>query len=244
MIGLPVDEQIDQVYEIARPGHGGSVMSWRRRVSHLLLVFGVLLLGIYAGARLHSVLLSRAAVRNFKQQQQVTLIRDVTGGEIASKAPDFALWSPKRISDYQQSLSLSFSPAVALLRVPKIDLEVPVLEGTDDLTLNRGVGLIAGTARPGETGNIGIAGHRDGFFRGLKDVQVGDTFELATRGATKTYIIDRIVIVDPNDVSVLSARSTDSVTLVTCYPFYFVGSAPQRYIVQASIVDSGSRSAN
>jgi len=115
---------------------------------------------------------------------------------------------------------------------------VPVFNGTDALTLNRGAGRIVETAWPGEQGNIGIAAHRDGFFRGLKDVGLGDTIEMVTLSQTETYIIDRITIVDPSDVSVLQPRQRTSLTLITCYPFYFLGSAPQRYIVQASAAES------
>jgi sortase A len=129
---------------------------------------------------------------------------------------------------------------LAVLRVRSIDLEVPVLEGTNDLTLNRGTGWIPGTTRPGAPGNIGIAGHRDGFFRGLKDLKVNDTLELVTGDRTYTYSVDQIRIVNPNDVSVLRPSAAPSLTLVTCYPFYFVGSAPQRYIVHASVRRSQS----
>jgi sortase A len=101
--------------------------------------------------------------------------------------------------------------------------------------MDRAVGFIAGTARPGENGNIGISGHRDGFFRGLKDIREGDGIELVTATGTDTYTIDSIVLVKPADVSVLAPRPRPSITLVTCYPFYFVGSAPKRYIVQASM---------
>ena len=94
-----------------------------------------------------------------------------------------------------------------------------------------------GTANPGENGNMAIAGHRDGFFRGLKDLGVGDTIEMATMGRTATYIIHRITIVDPDNVSVLKPGPHASLTLITCYPFYFVGSAPKRYIVQASAAE-------
>jgi sortase A len=93
---------------------------------------------------------------------------------------------------------------------------------------------------PGRQGNIGIAGHRDGFFRALKDVVAGDTIELESLGRTDSYRIDQAVIVDPNDTSVLRPRATPSLTLVTCYPFYFVGSAPKRYILRASIVSSAT----
>ena len=126
---------------------------------------------------------------------------------------------------------------LAVLRISAINLEVPVLEGTDDLTLNRAVGHIEGTAAPGETGNVGIAGHRDGFFRGLKDIHLGDTFDLFTEKGNSRYVVDEIVIVSPDDVSVLAPRSKPALTLVTCYPFYFVGSAPLRYIVHATITD-------
>jgi sortase A len=112
-------------------------------------------------------------------------------------------------------------------------IEAPVLEGTDDWTLNRGVGHIADTAAPGAPGNIGIAGHRDGFFRALKDIAVGDVIELDTLHETIPYRVERVWIVEPDDVSVLDPTTTPAVTLVTCYPFYFVGSAPQRYIVRA-----------
>ncbi len=114
---------------------------------------------------------------------------------------------------------------------------MPVLEGTDDLTLDRGVGHIPGTAALGEAGNVGIAGHRDGFFRGLKDVHVGDTIDVYTQRGRSRYVVDEIQIVSPDNVSVLAPRAEPSLTLVTCYPFYFVGSAPSRYIVHATMAD-------
>ncbi len=124
-----------------------------------------------------------------------------------------------------------------MLRIPKIRLEVAVLPGTDDRTLDRGVGHIEDTAPPGTDGNSGLAGHRDGFFRGLKDIAPGDAIVLETLDATETYLVERTWIVNPDDVSVLDPTPTRSLTLVTCYPFYFVGSAPQRFIVRAVRVD-------
>jgi sortase A len=125
-----------------------------------------------------------------------------------------------------------------VLRIERVRLRVPVFEGTSDTILNRGAGWIEGTARPGEPGNVGVAGHRDGFFRGLKDVAVGDRIEIDTGQATQIFSVDEISIVNPDDVHVLYPRSRPSLTLVTCYPFYFVGSAPQRYIVHASVVEA------
>lgn len=113
-----------------------------------------------------------------------------------------------------------------------------MLEGTDDVTLNRGVGWIPGTARPLESGNIGIAGHRDGFFRGLKDISVGDVLELESAGSYASYSVDEIEIVEPKDAAVLRPRAKPAITLVTCYPFYFVGSAPNRFIVHAALTQT------
>ncbi len=152
---------------------------------------------------------------------------------IHAGAPDQSLWSPKRVSAWREALAKPAPAPVAVLRIPKIRLEVPVLPGTDDSTLDRGVGYIEGTAPPGQEGNLGIAGHRDGFFRGLKDVAPGDLVEVEAIARKDTYRVERTWVVDPEDVSVLDPTPARSVTLVTCYPFYFVGSAPRRFIVRA-----------
>ena len=216
-------------------------MRWLRQLERLLLIVGVLALALYVAARIHRTVLSNAVLRSFKTQARVP-VAGPQGKALSTAAPDFSLWSGKRVKEYQESLEAHFSPAIGILRIPKIEVEVPVLEGTDDLILNRGVGHVAGTANPGENGNVAIAGHRDGFFRGLKDVVVGDKIELVTLQRTETYTIDRITIVERTDVSVLQPRARASLTLITCYPFYFVGSAPQRYIVQAFIADSAATS--
>lgn len=209
------------------------------RIQRLLLVSGVLLIGFYVGAYIHREILYRAALRQFHAPPAKPRIDklDRRPPEITQKV-DFTLWSEKRIAAYEQSLLEHFDPPLAVLKINKVSLEVPVLEGTDDLTLNRGVGHISGTSRPGEEGNIGLAGHRDGFFRVLRDVGPGDRIELLTAGRRDIYTVDRIVLVSPSDVSVLQPRAGQSLTLVTCYPFYFVGSAPKRYIVEASLKDS------
>ena len=148
-------------------------------------------------------------------------------------ALDQSLWSRERVSAWRKAL-LDPAPApLAVLRIPKIRLEVAVLPGTDDRTLDRGVGHIEGTAQPGTEGNLGIAGHRDGFFRGLKDITTGDLIEVDTMQGKDVYRVERTWVVNPEDVSVLDPTPTPALTLVTCYPFYFVGSAPRRFIVRA-----------
>lgn len=214
-------------------------MNSASRIQRLLFIIGVVLIGVYAAAYLHKEVLSRAQVKQFEEPRKNDIVetKEAQWAQPLFKV-DFRLWSEKRIAEYEESLARNIDPPLGLLQIAKVQLEVPVLEGTDDWTLNRGVGHIVGTARPGEEGNIGIAGHRDGFFRVLKDVGPGDTIDLVMPRRTERYTVDRIVLVRPDDVSVLQPRSVRSLTLVTCYPFYFIGDAPQRYIVQASITDS------
>ena len=157
--------------------------------------------------------------------------------------PDVSLWSPERIVAWKRALQVSGPAPLAVLTIPRLHIEVPVLEGTDEVVLNRGAGHIEDTAAPGADGNSGIAAHRDGFFRGLKDIATGDVIELQTHQRTERYIVQRTWIVDPGDVSVLDPTPTRSITLVTCYPFYFIGSAPQRFIVRAVRADTGTERA-
>jgi sortase A len=152
---------------------------------------------------------------------------------LKQQAPDQSLWSPHRVVAWRKTLSDAFPDPLAVLRITKLQLEVAVLPGTDDRTLDRGVGHIEDTAAPGTSGNTGIAGHRDGFFRGLKDIAAGDTIELDTLDGKSVYQVERTWIVEPEDVSVLDPTPSSALTLVTCYPFYFIGSAPQRFIVRA-----------
>jgi sortase A len=205
----------------------------------LLLIGGVALIGIYVGMQTHRAIMSRTGLLVFEKARAEADVAQ-SGGLLLepSQRVNVKLWSEKRIAAYEQSLLERFDPPLAVLRIAKVNLEVPVLEGTDDLTLNRGVGHIAGTGRPGEEGNIGIAGHRDGFFRVLKDIGPGDAIEVVTPSRRDIYRVEQIILVYPNDVSVLQSRPGRWLTLVTCYPFYFVGSAPQRYIVQASLAGS------
>lgn len=198
-------------------------------------VLGGLLVLIYLGARVDARVQRRAGLAEFAAARAALSQETAT---VSTAGPprtlDTSLWAEGRVRAYEESLEMDLGRTLAILRIPKIRLEVPVLEGTDEVTLNRGLGRIPGTARPGGDGNLGLAGHRDGFFRGLKDVDVGDELELETLVGVQSYRIDEIVIVQPEDVQVLEPTPMPSVTLVTCYPFYFVGKAPQRYIVRAT----------
>ncbi len=157
------------------------------------------------------------------------------GSLAAGTDVDTSLWSEARIKGYEESLAADLRAPSALLHIPAIDLTVPVLEGVDEVSLNRGVGRIPGTARVGGAGNLGIAGHRDGYFRRLKDIGPGSRLELETLAGRQSYTVSDIWIVKPSDVHVLKPTEENSITLVTCYPFYFVGHAPERYIVRATL---------
>jgi len=178
---------------------------------------GFLLLGVWLSVTAGGRLLAQHAVDTFEVE-----------------AVDQKGWSAHRIAAYEASRSSLVSPPLAVLKIARLGLTVPVLEGTDDRLLDVGVGHIPDTALPGEPGNIAIAGHRDGFFRSLKDVRAGDVIELTTRDGPSAYVVEGTWIVQPDDVSVLDPTTAPSITLVTCYPFYFVGSAPQRFIVRAT----------
>jgi sortase A len=111
-----------------------------------------------------------------------------------------------------------------------------VVEGVDKTTLRRAVGHIPGTALPGHPGNVGLAGHRDTFFRQLKDLKIKDEIQLSTLNGNFNYEVESLRVVNPDNVGVLAASVGNVLTLVTCYPFYFVGPAPQRWIVRAKQV--------
>jgi len=211
----------------------------QRWIERSLLATGLALILVYASARIHAVFMYHAGLRSFAALSQTGTSATGDAGEQRPEAPvDFLLWSSGRVRAYSDALATKLGAPFAVLSISKLGLCVPVFNGTDAVTLNRGAGRISGTARPGEQGNIGIAAHRDGFFRGLKDVALGDRIELAALHRHDVYTVDNIAVVSPSDVSVLQARSQPSLTLVTCYPFYFVGDAPQRYVVQASLVNS------
>ncbi len=209
-------------------------------LQRVLFAVGVVLLSFCAAVFIEGHVHSCLAVSRFQRQLNAQRLI-ATNVHSDAWRPDFSLWDQQRIRDYETSLSQHSDQPEAILRIDKIHLVVPVLNGTDDLTLNHGVGRIIGTAHVGTPGNLGIAGHRDGFFRGLKDLNVGDTVQLETKKGAQVYLIDWVKIVIPDDVSVLKSTGAPSLTLVTCYPFYFIGSAPQRYVVHASLTNDPKR---
>jgi sortase A len=217
----------------------------RRTIEAALVTAGVILLLVFIAAQAHRVIMVRAEMKRFKdatalENRKSASARESPDSSIPRLPEDLdAATTPSEPAGRSVAHGSGRTPyaghAIAILRIPKLHLEVPVLDGTDAITLNRGVGRIRGTAFPGQGGNIAIAGHRDGFFRGLKNIHAGDEIELLAAQRTDIYIVNRTVIVDPDDTSVLENGATPALTLVTCYPFHYIGNAPRRFVVEASL---------
>jgi sortase A len=131
------------------------------------------------------------------------------------------------------STAIKEGDVLGRIEIPRIGVSVAVLQGTTSQTLRLGVGHIEGTALPGQPGNIGIAGHRDTYFRDLKDIRRNDEILLQTAIGIDRYEVDWLQITAPSDGAILSSSTGSALTLVTCYPFHYIGSAPERYVVHA-----------
>ena len=127
---------------------------------------------------------------------------------------------------------------IGRLEIPRVHLSVMIVDGDDDETLKVAAGHLPDTPFPWELGNSAVAGHRDSFFRPLSAIKVNDTLRLVTPHGEFHYVVSGTRIVEPNDLSVLSQKGRSALTLVTCYPFSYVGRAPKRFIVRADAVTS------
>ena len=189
-------------------------------IERALLILGVTLIGSYAATRAYADVAARRGLEDFARERD--------------SLPDQSRWSEGRIRAYALiSTAPTKSIPLAVLHIQSIGLTVPVYADTSDGNLNRGAGLIAGTADPETSGNTGIAAHRDSFFRALQDIALGDRIEIEHFSGTRAYRVSALYIVNPDDMRPLQRTQHSMLTLVTCYPFYYVGSAPQRYIVRA-----------
>jgi sortase A len=152
-------------------------------------------------------------------------------------APD----APTRLEPLPASKAPLADAVVGRLLIPRLELMAMVREGADESTLRRAVGHIPGTALPGRIGNVGLAGHRDTFFRALAKIRNDDVIDLETQQGTYRYQVVSTKIVGPRDLSVLAASGGETLTLVTCFPFRYIGSAPQRFIVRATQITAAKK---
>ena len=172
----------------------------------LLLGIGLGCLGVYASETVEA--------RRFQAEQTAVFERDAK--------------AERPVADVRTG------SLIGMLDVPRLDLSTPVIQGDDTRTLKRAVGHLPDTPMPWDEGNSAIAGHRDGLFRPLKDVKIGDEIRFRTTRAEYRYRVKKTAIVKPDDLSVLAPQHDPAtLTLITCYPFYYVGTAPKRFIVHA-----------
>jgi sortase A len=198
-------------------------LSWsepaRRRLrlaQHALTIVGVLALGYCLAVFLDAKFYQARAARTFARE-----IRQKEAGTSTASGSTAPVVVPE------------VGGVVGRLDIARIGLSVMVVEGVEAGDLKRAVGHIPGTALPGKPGNVGIAGHRDTFFRPLRSIQLNDTITVSTLQGAYRYRVMSTKVVRPKDVQVLYPTGRDTLTLVTCFPFDYVGSAPKRFIVRA-----------
>jgi sortase A len=126
--------------------------------------------------------------------------------------------------------------AIGRIDIPRLGIGVAIAQGESEAVLRTAVGHLADTALPGDIGNVVLAGHRDTYFRPLKDIRVGDAITIRTRDGAFEYRVESTSIVPPTDLSVLDATGGRTLTLITCFPFFYIGSAPDRFIVRARAI--------
>jgi sortase A len=127
------------------------------------------------------------------------------------------------------------------IQVPRLGLDAIVIQGDSAENLRRAVAHLPKSALPGESGNIALAGHRDTFFRPLRDIRLGDEIRFKTYARSFDYVVESIEVVEPRDMSVLESSSGHELTLLTCFPVYYIGPAPRRLVVRAREVDATPR---
>jgi sortase A len=184
------------------------VLGWSQR---FFFMTGILVLGYVGFTLLDTRLYQVSAKRSLEGQLQA-------GEEHNATQPK----SPVKKGD-----------VVGRMDIPRLGVSVAVLQGTNSRMLRLGAGHIEGTPLPGQAGNIGIAGHRDTFFRDLKDIRKNDEIQIQTATGLFHYEVDWVKVVAPDDIDVLVSSTDSALTLVTCYPFYLVGPAPKRFVVRA-----------
>lgn len=200
-------------------------LTWIQRA---LFACSALLLGYYSYVAMDTWLFQRRAGQDLEHRLQAGR---------AAKSSESLRGSPA-----SPALPPTIGPdgLIGRVEIQRIGLSAVVFEGTGKSTLRHAVGHIPRTAMPGQPGNVGIAGHRDTFFRPLRNIQTNDVITLTTLSGEFRYSVVSTRVVPPTEVSVLDPDGTEVLTLVTCYPFYFVGSAPARFIVRAKRIARGS----
>ena len=168
-------------------------------------------------------------------RRSLLLIGFVALSYVAESAIDSELYQLQARRAFDEKQEKRPEGTIGKIEIPRIGLSAMIAEGTEWATLRRAIGHIPGTAFPGETGNAAVAAHRDTFFRGLRNVSRGDAIDVTTDRGVFRYVVESTEIVKPNDVDVLRSGQSQELTLITCYPFFWIGPAPKRFIVHAKV---------
>jgi len=197
-----------------------------RWAEHLLLLVGIVCVGYflytYAEAWLY---------QEFEDRELDKILTDTAATGTSGTAPDATAPAPRTVP----RRTFAAGSTVGRIEIPRLGVSAVIRAGSDARTLRLAVGYIPGTALPGDLGNFGLAGHRDTFFRKLRDINPDDEIRIVTKDGVFNYYVQRTSIVMPQDVWVLDPTNYPALTLVTCYPFNYIGSAPKRFIVRASL---------
>ena len=190
------------------------------RLLHRLFVWvGLAAVGCAGGTALYADISQRYQSQKFEQE-----LAAIGGAADLNDVPD-----------------LQEGDLVGRLEIPRVGVSVMVLQGTAEATLIAGAGHVPGTPAPGGYGNVVIAAHRDTFFRKLEGIQPGDRIRVATARGAYEYVVESTRVVDPGDTRVMESRGRQELTLITCYPFSFVGAAPTRFVVHARLLTGAAR---
>ena len=210
-----------------------------RCIQDSLLIVGLLMLGLWASAWVESRAFQYAGERRletlFGQEPAVSERPSVARRGIPSTATGAVAAPGRAIGARSEARTSGW---IGSIEIPRLGLKAAVAEGSDAKTLRRAVGHVRWTAFPGEQGNVGLAGHRDSFFRKLEGVRNRDLIRVSTADGVYSYRVESTVIVEPSRVDVLAPSEGRSLTLVTCFPFHYVGAAPKRFIVRARQVEA------
>ncbi|MBZ5537743.1 MAG: class D sortase [Acidobacteriia bacterium] len=209
---------------------GQSILHWSR---NLFLVIGTLLL-VYVGYVMIDTRMYQSHETYLFEQASKSLKVSADGDKNPPPSPLVApLEEANSVKAVGPATAVHRGFPVGRIEISTIGLEAMIMEGTDGGTLRRAVGHLPGTPLPGQRGNVVITGHRDTFFRGLRKVTKDDEITLTTLDGSFRYRVDFTGVVDPDNVSVLEDSEDATLTLVTCFPFYYVGPAPKRFVVRA-----------
>jgi sortase A len=213
------------VLGVNKPGISG----WLRRSEIVLFVIGCTFLGWAVSATVSRMVYQRDQARAFSRMERVATSQPGSHAGSGADASSDASAAAIAVEDVDPLL-------LGRIEIPRLGVAAIVREGDDDATLAVAVGHVPGTARPGESGNVVLAGHRDTFFRALRGIRRRDAIRISTPRRQDDYVVDWTEVVGPKETRVLESSQEGRLTLVTCYPFSFVGRAPKRFVVRASLI--------